>query len=162
MACQPDGLLLVRVLSLPAVVLWSAWWLMTTLWRAGQADTGSPCLCVYVWERAFTCWAGGPSLVAFSAREPPPPHSVCSPVAAGEEEEEEEEERCLRRRQGWLREDREGGQTQGIRRHTHCDGTSSEDTLSDLWPDCFTLLKGHSVVLEKELRILTFAVLVSS
>lgn len=72
MACQPDGLLLVRVLSLPAVVLWSAWWLMTTLWRARQADTGSPCLCVYVWERAFTCWAGGPSLVAFSTREPPP------------------------------------------------------------------------------------------
>lgn len=36
----------------------------------------------------------------------------CSPVAA--EEEEEEEERCLRRWGLIEREDREGGQTQGI------------------------------------------------
>lgn len=36
-------------------------------------------VCVYVWERAFTCWAGGPSLQGFRVREPP--CSDCSPVA---------------------------------------------------------------------------------
>ena len=125
----------------------------------GHGIPMSVCVCM---REGFYMLSRGSLFGGFQCEGAPPPHSVCSPVAAGEEEEEEEEERCLRRRQGWLREDREGGQTQGIRRHTHCDGTSSEDTLSDLWPDCFTLLKGHSVVLEKELRILTFAVLVSS
>lgn len=58
MACQPDGLPLVRVLSLPAVVLWSAWWLMTTLWRARQADTGSPCMCVCMREGFYMLHRG--------------------------------------------------------------------------------------------------------
>lgn len=39
-------------------------------------------VCVYVWERAFSYCTGGPSLEAFSVREPP--CSVCSPVAAEE------------------------------------------------------------------------------
>lgn len=67
-ACQPDGLLLVRVLSLPVVVLWSAWWLMTALQRPREADTGSPCMSVDV-ERVFTCCTGGP----FEWEGAPPP-----------------------------------------------------------------------------------------
>lgn len=123
MACQPDGLPLVRVLSLPAVVLWSAWWLMTTLWRARAGRHGIPMyVCVYVWERAFTCCTGGPLFGGFQCEgvPPPPPLLLLPPtllLLLLFQQKKEEEERCLRR-QGWLREDREGGQTKGIRKHT--------------------------------------------
>lgn len=115
MACQPDGLLLVRVLSLPVVVLWSAWWLMTALWRGGQGDIGSPCMCVCMSEGFYMLRRGSLSLEAFSAKRRSPPCSVFALLL------QQKKKRRRRRRGvwgvgGWLREreDREGGQTQGI------------------------------------------------
>lgn len=123
MGCQADGLPLVRVLSLPVAVLWSAWWLMTALWRLRQADS-YPYVCVCVCMReGFYMQHRGHLFGGVQNTHPPPTRTrtllSCWSRWWRGREEVSEETGVIERGQ-WGRSDT--GQ-QETREPTRCDGT---------------------------------------